>query len=331
MAVYSRVCWQDAAVRHQPAFQSRLYQTSYCWDVRDVVDIREIRKGWRRRGFQLLDLLFPWQQEPHRGGFFLHRLEKPFSNRRNIQSGSGRAGLTAVCARCCSCACVCLSFIFMFLFCTHRLKNDTTENTSEGNHNLCVTVHYIFRERKKKDKIWALMVLILVVFQGNPLLPPNHRSVSLETKRWHVETMECFCCKKKKYQRDWESPTASAEAGDSISDKQHLFFPSFHRGRTFRDRRGEGNPEKRLSQGPSRLGEFHRDIFKAVLGFLRVHTPSQGCLTELETLCHSKNGFLHVFECNISILPLSYSLYLTKISSLSFWFDKPPHLFNILL
>lgn len=177
-------------MRHQPAFQSRLYQTSYCWDVRDVVDIREIRKGWRRCGFQLLDLLFPWQQEPHRGGFFLHRLEKPFSNRRNIQSGSGRAGLTAVCARCCSCVCVCLSFIFMFLFCTHRLKNDTTENTSEGNHNLCVTV-YIQRE------IWDLMVLILVVFQGNPLLPPNHRSVSLETKRWHVETMECFCCKKK--------------------------------------------------------------------------------------------------------------------------------------
>lgn len=56
----------------------------------------------------------------------------------------------------------------------------------------------------------------------------------------------------------------------------------------------------RLSQGPSRLREPLRDIFKAAFGFLRVHTPYQACLPERETLCCSENT-------SLSTLLFSYS------------------------
>lgn len=124
---------------------------------------------WRRNRKGVRTLLwspFIWQHK--REGFFLCRLEKPFSYSRNIQSGSGRAGLTGVYKYCCSCACVfvcvCLLLPRMLLayfvlrwVCspahTHtegwqqKIREKGEEGTAARSlHNFPVTAEFIHRE-----------------------------------------------------------------------------------------------------------------------------------------------------------------------------------------
>lgn len=88
----------------------------------------------------IFPLLLPFHgNRSNMNGFVLCTLEKPFSYSRNIQSGSGRAGLTAVYNCCCSCDCECVCVCVCFeliLTCVFLHKHSTRGMTewimSEG-------------------------------------------------------------------------------------------------------------------------------------------------------------------------------------------------------
>lgn len=326
-AVYSTVCWQDTAVRHQSAFR----------DVRDVVDVREIGKGWWCCSFPLT---FPWQQKQHRGVFpsqagkALLLFQKHPKWVTQGRADSSLQLLLQLCVCPYTLCCVCLALSWTSVLHTHRQRNDTPENETGRERGSCREA--TLTKKKKKEIttfLWQfnlyaglllqnkmisdLTVLTLVVFQGNPLLLPNHHSVSLETKKWHLETYSA--CVVKTYttwvvQLQWRpySPSVINSVGVSAFGSVIEGDRSDSRG----ERKGEKRDKETMSSRRKKANEsktfstwgIPQRHFQSPPGFLRVHTPYQACLTELETMCHSKNTFLHIFACSISILPFSYSL-----------------------
>lgn len=143
-AVYSTVCWQDTAVRHQSAFR----------DVRDVVDIREIGKGWWCCSFPLT---FPWQQKQHRGVFpsqagkALLLFQKHPKWVTQGRADSSLQLLLQLCVCPYTLCCVCLALSWTSVLHTHRQRNDTPENETGRERGSCREATLTKKKRKKSQ------------------------------------------------------------------------------------------------------------------------------------------------------------------------------------
>lgn len=134
--------------------------------------------------------------------------------------------------------------------------------------------------RLQSNTIRDLTLLMLVVFQGNPLLLPNHHSVSLETKKWHVgtysasvvETKKMKKKKTKKPQHGRETPTRAAAVAVVVGRSLAVINSSVVSRRI--KRRKKQRAKRRWRQRVTKetwvkdlcnLRGLHRDRFKAAL------------------------------------------------------------------
>lgn len=147
------------------SFQSGLYQMSYCWDVRDVVDIREIGKGWCCCGSHLLDLLFHDNRSHIEGGVSFTGWKSPSPIPETFKVGqAGQSWQQSAPAA------AAVPVLYSVVFCTHRLKNDTTKNETgkewggrRKSQPLCATSLYIklrlHAAHKRFEILWFWFLL----------------------------------------------------------------------------------------------------------------------------------------------------------------------------
>lgn len=150
--------------------------------------------------------LFP-DNRSHRVGFFLCRLEKPFPYSRDIQSGSGRVGLTAVCFCCCSCKSVCpYTCIYTATAMTRqkirRKGNDRNlvwQLSSRKSKEIATFLRqfnfYAETTSGAEQQDLSFRCSGACCFSRKPPAAANHHSVFLETKKMLSTNMQSFCFK----------------------------------------------------------------------------------------------------------------------------------------
>lgn len=145
---------------------------------------------------------FPWQQKLHKG-VFPSQAGKALLlfqwHTKWVRQGRADSSLLLL-----------LQLWVSFHLHTHRQSNDTTENETERERrkcreatfekenkkeeiNLSVTIRFICRAAEQQDS--RSYSSDACCFPRKPPAAANHHSVFLETKKWHVENMQCFCCK----------------------------------------------------------------------------------------------------------------------------------------